>query len=148
MYANLCKVCKRHVALGAECDRIVKVIFARCQEKGFVDSRVLGAPKAVTSVELYRPLVVLHKSVEDGIRMVPESWTLRAAGAQIVVTADRRKAVPLSADGRRTVTKAMKEYRIHKLWSHDVNWNMLHGGRMKLSKKEMGEYIHIKLDDP
>jgi predicted nucleic acid-binding Zn finger protein len=146
-YANLFEVCKKHIALGAERDRIVESIFESCRNEGLVDSRVLRALKAVTSEELYMELVISHSTVEDGIRMVPESWTTRAVGVQRVVTADGRKAVPLSVDGRFTVTKAMKEYRMRKLRSH-VNRNVLHGGRMKLSKKEMGEYIHIKLDEP
>jgi hypothetical protein len=145
-YANLLKVCERHVALGAERDRIVESIFGSCRNDGLVDSRVLRTLKAVASEEVYMELVVSHSTVEDDIRMVPESWTTHAVGVQRDVTADGRKAVPLSVDGRFTVTKAMKEFRMRKLRSH-VNRNVLHGGRMKLSKKEMGEYIDIRLDD-
>lgn len=144
-YAKLLDVCKRHLEVGTERSRIVKSIFDACCEEGLVNEPVLQSLKAATSDEQYFQLVLAVSEEVEGNRMVPEDWS-RNVGVQRKVTASGRKAAPLSVDGRFTVTKAMKEYRMRKLRSKN-NQRVLQGGRVKLDPKKRGEAIRIELDE-
>ena len=144
-YSNLLKVCETQLELGSERSRITEEIFQSCCEEGLVDTIVLKALKGAASDEQYSELVLSHSTSVEGTRMVPEEWTSKV-GVNRVITADGRKAVPLSVDGRYTTTKAMKEFKMRKLRSR-VNQRVLQGGRLKFDKKEFGKPIRIYLDD-
>lgn len=144
-YAKLLDVCKRQLEVGTERSRIVKSIFDGCCEEGLVNEPVLQSLKAATSDDQYFQLVLAVSEGVDGTRMVPEDWS-RNVGVQRKVTASGRKAAPLSVDGRFTVTKAMKEYRMRKLRSKS-NQRVLQGGRLKLDRRKRGEAIKIELDE-
>ncbi|CAB9522364.1 Pentatricopeptide repeat-containing protein [Seminavis robusta] len=143
-YANLLRVCKNHLAVGKERSRIVETIFKSCRDEGLVDERVLRSLKSVASEDQYMDLVVSKSDLVEGKRMVPEEWTSNV-GLDKIVSADGRKIAPLSVDGRFTITKAMKEYRMRKLRSK-ANQRVLQGGRLKLDKKQQGMPIIIELE--
>ena len=144
-YANLLRVCQKHLEVGPERSRIVQSIFEGCCEEGLVDEEVLKSLKAATSEGQYFNMVVSVSEGEEGTRIVPESWTSNV-GVKRRVTASGRKAVPLTVEGKRTVTTAMKEDRMRKLRSKS-NQRILRGGRLKVDRKKLGEPIIIKLDE-
>lgn len=144
-YAELVTVCKNLLTLGNDRSRAIQSIFQTCCEEGLVDERVLFALKIATSAEQYASLVISKSENVEGTRMVPEEWT-RNVGKERVITAQGRRSAPLSVDGRYTITKAMKEYKMRKLRSK-VNQSVLQGGRMKLDPKQRGKPIRIKLED-
>ena len=144
-YANLLKVCETQLDVGQEKSRITEEIFQSCCEEGLIDERVLKALKSAVSDGQYFQLVISRSDSVEGIRMVPEDWT-KNVGVNRVITADGRKAMPLSADGRYTITRAMKEFKMRKLRSK-VNQRVLHGGRLKLDKKQIGKPMRIHLDE-
>ena len=144
-YANLLKVCETQLDVGSERFRITEGIFQSCCEEGLVDEIVVKALKSAASDEQYSELVISRSDSVEGTRMVPEDWT-KNVGVNRVITADGRKAMPLSADGRYTITRAMKEFKMRKLRSK-VNQRVLQGGRLKLDKKQIGKPMRIYLDE-
>jgi len=143
-YANLLGVCKTQLEVGSKRSRIMEDIFQSCCAEALVDESVLQALKSTTSGEQYYELVVSKSDIVEGTRMVPEDWTCNV-GVNRIITADGRRAKPLSVDGRYTITKAMKEYKMRKLRSK-ANQRVLQGGRLKLDKKRIGKPIKIHLD--
>jgi len=144
-YALLLEVCEKHLETGSDRARVVEDIFQGCCEEGLVDEHVLQTFKKAATEEQYS-FIVLSKSINvEGTRMIPEEWT-RNVGLAKVITAEGRRAIPLSIDGRYTITKAMKEYSMRKLRSK-VSQRLLQGGRLKLSKIEIGKPMRIRLHE-
>jgi hypothetical protein len=144
-YAEVLRVAKNLLSVGKERSRILKDIFQTCCDQGLVDEHVLQALKGAASEDQYIEWVIAESQDVEGTRMVPEQWT-RNVGARKVITAAGRRSPPLSVDGRYTVTKAMKEFRMRKLRSR-VNQRVLQGGRLKLDEKSRGKAIRIRLED-
>ena len=144
-YTALLDACKNLLSLGEERSRAIQSVFETCCEEGLVNEHVLSALKHSVSPEQYLSLVIGKSEEVEGTRMVPEEWT-RNVGKERVITAQGRRSAPLSVDGRYTITKAMKEYKMRKLRSK-VNRSVLQGGRLKLDPKKRGRPMRIRLDE-
>jgi len=127
-YAGLLECCEKLLPLGRERGGIVEKIFRLCCSDGMVDENVLRQLRTAATSEQYSRLVISRSENVEGTKMVPEAWTLNALGKR-VVTADGRKGVPLSIDGRLTVTMAMQEFKMRRLIDKR-NRNVFQGGRM------------------
>ena len=144
-FANLLQVCETQLDVGSERSRITEEVFRSCCEEGLVNETVLKALKSAVSGQQYIELVISQSDPIEGTRIVPDLWT-RNVGGERIITADGRKGRPLSTDGRYTITKAMKEYKMRKLRSK-ANQRVLQGGRLKLDKKQIGKPMRIHLED-
>jgi hypothetical protein len=127
IYASLLECCEKLLPLGKERSGVVEKMFRLCCADGMVDDTVLRQLRTAATSDQYSRLVVQPSEDIEGTKMVPEAWTLNALGKR-VVTADGRKAVPLSIDGRLTVTMAMQEFKMRRL-RDKRNRNLLQGGR-------------------
>jgi hypothetical protein len=126
-YASLLECCEKLLPMGKERSGIVEKIFRLCCADGMVDDTVLKQLRTAATSDQYSRLVVSPSEDIEGTKMVPEAWTLNALGKR-VVTADGRKGVPLSIDGRLTVTMAMQDFKMRRL-RDKRNRDLLHGGR-------------------
>ena len=111
-------------------DKLIENIFHLCCKDGMVNDHILKSLRKHVSSDTFARLVVEKSEWVEGIRVVPEKWTVNALGLGRVVTADGRRATPLSIQGDVTETKTMKDFRMRRLRDHR-NRNLLQGGRLK-----------------
>lgn len=127
-YVALMIACQKLIREGVDRQRMLENVFRRCCEAGFVDQSVLSEFQSLASSYLYAKLVVAHSREVEGIKVVPESWT-RNNTEFLVKTKEGRKVLPLSIDGKFTVTLQAKEHKMRNLRVRR-NQRFLRGGRM------------------
>jgi len=128
-YALLLQVCENLLPPGKERRRMVETVFRLCCSDGMVDDSVLEQLQTTATSEQYTNLVITASEDVEGIKMVPEAWTINALGGR-VVTADGRRTTPLSIEGKLTVTMAMQEFKMRRI-RDKRNRNLLRGGRWR-----------------
>ena len=104
-------------------------IFTMCCTDGMVDDNVLRCFRDASTPEQFATMVEEKSEVIEGMKVIPESWTVNALGGK-VKSADGRKTVPLGIDGVLKRTKAMKEFQMRRLLDHR-NRDLLRGGRWR-----------------
>lgn len=104
-------------------------IFTMCCTDGMVDDKVLICFRDASTPEQYATMVEAKSEIIEGMKVVPESWTVNALGGK-VKSADGRKTVPLGIDGLLKPTMAMKEFQMRRLLDHR-NRDLLRGGRWR-----------------
>ncbi|GKY94093.1 hypothetical protein MPSEU_000375700 [Mayamaea pseudoterrestris] len=130
-YAALLETSKSLLPLGKQRQRVVDEVFRLCVEDGMVDEHVLKMLRLATTVEQYTKLVINRSEDAEGIKIVPEPWTVNVLGGR-VLNAVGRRTTPLTIDGQLTETLAMKEFQMRRL-SDKRNRNLLQGGRLRAS---------------
>lgn len=132
-YSTLLQGCANLLPVGMERQLLIDRVFRLCCEEGMVDDNVLKTLLAAATEEQYSKLVIAASEDVEGTRMIPEEWTINALGGR-VISADGRRAKPLSIDGTLTVTLAMQEFKMRRL-RDKRNRNLLRGGRLRQGKK-------------
>jgi hypothetical protein len=128
-YASLLQACGKLLPVGNERDRAVENVFLFCCQDGAVNGHVLKQLRSVVTPEEYTKLVIAQSEELEGVKVVPEAWTTRELGGK-VVSADGRRALPLSIDGSLIVTTAMQNFQSRKILDKR-NRNLLRGGRWR-----------------
>ena len=129
-FANLLSACARLLAPGKEQQSFVGKVFRLCCDAGMVNGNVLRKFKSVASPGLYLRMVTSPSEEVEGTKVVPEAWTSKVSGRH-VISADGRRATPLSIDGELVVTRAIQEFRMRKI-RDKRNRKWLRGGRLPL----------------
>ena len=128
-YAALLEACRCLLPVGPDRQQILEHVFRLCCEDGMVDDNVLQQLLKASTDELYARLVIVHSTIVEDVKMVPEHWTRNALGRK-VISADGRKTIPLGIDGRLTVTRAMREFQNRRI-ADKRNQKLLRGGRLR-----------------
>jgi hypothetical protein len=136
-YTNLLLACQNLIEIGMTKAGVVERIFQLCCDDGMVNGEVLKSVQQNTTPQQYRRMVVDHSELMDGVKMVPEAWTLRVLGGR-VKTYEGRKATPLSIDGQVLVTKDMREFKTRR---HKAKRDILHGGRLAMTNLEDARFL-------
>jgi hypothetical protein len=131
-YVALLNACANLLPIGKERSRLVKKVFSLCCQDGMVDEAVLNQLKAASLEQEYARMVMDECKTMGTIKIVPESWSVRALGGRII-SADGRKTRPLSAEGKLTTTVAMQEFKMRKL-RDGRNRKLLQGGRLNAQR--------------
>jgi len=128
-YAALLAACNNLIQDGQERQKVLKRVFLKACNDGYVNQVVLEEFKKSASTYTFANAVISHSREVEGMKVVPESWTRNVQGFQ-VKTKGGKQVLPLSIGGQFTFTKAAAEYKMRKLRQRH-NQRMLQGGRTK-----------------
>ena len=112
-------------AHGQERENVLRNVFGRACDEGFVNQALLESFRSAASTHVYAELVVSKSILVEDTKIVPESWTRNVRGFR-----EGKQVMPLSIHGNFTFTKSAAEYRMRKL-RRRTNQKMLRGGRLK-----------------
>ncbi|CAJ1954395.1 unnamed protein product [Cylindrotheca closterium] len=128
-YAALLEACNNLIQDGQERQKVLKRVFVKACDDGYVNQTVLEQFKKSASTYSFANVVISHSREVEGMKVVPESWTRNIQGFQ-VKTKGGKQVLPLSIGGQFTFTKAAAEYKMRKLRQRH-NQRLLQGGRTK-----------------
>lgn len=128
-YTALLAACNNLIQDGQERQKVLKRVFLKACNDGYVNQAVLEQFKKSASTYSFANAVISHSREVEGMKVVPESWTRNVKGFQ-VKTKGGKQVLPLSIAGQFTFTKAAAEYKMRKLRQRH-NQRMLQGGRTK-----------------